>query len=69
MASDSETAVYASWRSREKDDMPVRLLVKRRWTDSNLVIKPVFKVGDTGEQYSTNWRAYTLKALTSDEVS
>ena len=48
--------------------MPDRLLVKRRWTDSSLVIKPVLKGYHTGEQYSTNGRTYTLKALTSDEV-
>ena len=46
-----------------------RLLVKRRWTDSSLVIKPVLEGDHTGEQYSTNGRTYTLKALTSDEVS
>ena len=48
--------------------MPDRLLVKRRWTDSSLVIKPVLKGDQTGEQYSTNGRTYTLKALTSDEA-
>ena len=46
-----------------------RLLVKRRWTDSSLVIKPVLEGDHTGDQYSTNGRTYTLKALTSDEVS
>ena len=46
-----------------------RLLVKRRWTNSSLVIKPVLEGNHTGEQYSTNWRTYTSKALTGDEVS
>ena len=49
--------------------MPDRLLVKRRWTDSSLIIKPVLDGDHTDEQYSTNGRTYTLKALTSDEVS
>ena len=49
--------------------MPNRLLVKWLWTDSSLVIKPVLEGDHTGEQYSTNGRTYTLKALTSDEVS
>ena len=49
--------------------MSGKLLVKRRWTGSSLVIKPVFEGDHTGEQYSINWRTYTLKALTSDEVS
>ena len=49
--------------------MPDRLLVKRPWTDSSLVIKLVFEGDHTGEQYSTNERTYTLKALISDEVS
>ena len=39
--------------------MPDILLVKRRWTDSSLVIKPVFEGDHTGEQYSTNGRTYT----------
>ena len=45
------------------------LLVRRRWIDSSLVIKPVLEGDQTGEQYSTNGRTYILKALTSDEVS
>ena len=49
--------------------MPDRLLIKRRCTDSSLVIKPVLEGDYTGGQYSTNERTYTLKALTSDEVS
>ena len=49
--------------------MPDIHLVKRRWTDSSLVIKPVLEGDHTCEQYSTNGRTYTLKALTSDEVS
>ena len=49
--------------------MPDRLLVKGRWTDSSLVIKPALEDDHTGEQYSTNGRTYTLKALTSDQVS
>ena len=49
--------------------MPDRLLVKRSWTDSSLVIKPVVKGYHTDEQYSTNGHTYTLKALISDEVS
>ena len=48
--------------------MPDTLLVKRRWTDSSLVIKPVLDGDHTGVQYSTNGRTYTLKALTSDEL-
>ena len=39
--------------------MPDRHLVKRRWTDSSLVIKPVLDGDHTGEQYSTNGRTYT----------
>ena len=48
--------------------MPDRRLVKRRWTDSSLVIKLVLEDDQTGEQYATNGITYTLKALTSDEV-
>ena len=47
--------------------MPDRPLVKRRWTDSSLVIKPIFDGDRTGEQYSTSEHTYTLKALTSEE--
>ena len=42
--------------------MPDRLLVKRRWTEFSLVIKPVLEGDHTGEQYSTNERTHTLKA-------
>ena len=49
--------------------MSERLLVKRRWTDSSLVINPVFKDVHPAEQYSTNGRMYTINDLTSDVIS
>ena len=49
--------------------MPDRPLVKRRWTDTSLVIKPVLDGDHTDEEYSTSERIYTLKALTNEEGS
>ena len=46
-----------------------RRLVKRRWTDSSSVIKPVLEGDQTHEQYLINVRTYALKALTTDEIS
>ena len=43
--------------------MPDRLLLKRRWTDSSFVIKPILEGDQTDEQYSTSGRKYNLKAL------
>ena len=40
--------------------MPDRRLVRRRWTDSSLVIKPILDDDHTCEQYSTSERACTL---------
>ena len=42
---------------------PDAILVKRRWTDFGLVIKPVLEGDHTGEQYSTNGRTYTLQVF------